>query len=81
MVLKLVLQPVLTGVLAFWVFRMPPLWSHAAVLLSALPIGTGPFMLAELYRREAAVTSRAILVSTVISLATVSLLVAWFGRV
>lgn len=80
-VLKLLLQPAVTGVLAFWVFPMPPLWSHSALLLSAMPIGTGPFMLAELYRREAAATSRAILISTVISLGTVSLLVAWFGSV
>jgi malonate transporter len=79
--LKLLLHPALTAALAFWVFPMPPLWSHAAILLSALPIGTGPFMLAELYGREAAVTSRAILVSTVLSVVTVSALVAWLGAV
>ena len=79
--LKLFLQPVVTGALAFFVFRMPPLWSHGALLLSALPIGTGPFMLAKLYDREAAVTSRAILYSTLISVVTISALVAWLGRV
>ncbi|RVR01195.1 AEC family transporter, partial [Enterobacter hormaechei] len=30
-----------------------PLLVHTAVLLAALPTGTGPFMLAEFYRREA----------------------------
>ena len=40
--------------------------------LAALPTGTGPFMLAELYRRDAQVTSRVILISTVVSLVTVS---------
>jgi predicted permease len=55
---------------------MPLLWAQTAILLSALPIGTGPFMLAKLYDREAAVTSRAILVSTVLSVVTVSALVA-----
>jgi malonate transporter and related proteins len=79
--LKLLLQPAITAVLAFWVFPMPALWSHSALLLSALPIGTGPFMLAKLYDREAAVTSRAILFSTVLSVVTISLLVAWFGAV
>jgi predicted permease len=49
------------------------------LLLSALPIGTGPFMLAKLYDREAAATSRAILLSTLLSLVTISLLVGWFG--
>ena len=37
-------------------------------------------MLAKLYDRAAAVTSRAILLSTVISLVTTSLLVAWIAR-
>jgi malonate transporter len=78
--LKLVLQPAVTGLLAYEVFGMPPLWSQAALLLSALPIGTGPFMLAKAYRRDATVTSGAILVSTILSVLTISLLVAWIGR-
>ncbi|MBV6304321.1 AEC family transporter [Candidimonas humi] len=76
--LKMLLQPAVTAALAYWVFDMPPMWAQAAVLLSALPIGTGPFMLAKLYDREAAVTSRAILISTVLSVASVSALVAVF---
>jgi len=75
--LKLLVHPAITAVLAFWVFNMPPIWSHAALLLSALPIGTGPFMLAKLYNREAAITSRAILVSSVLSVLSVSVLAAW----
>jgi predicted permease len=77
--LKLLVQPAITYILAFRVFTMPPLWAHVALLLSALPIGTGPFMLAKLYDREAAVTSRAILISTLLSVLTVSALVAWLG--
>jgi predicted permease len=77
--LKLLVQPGLTWVLAYRVFAMPPLWAEVALLISALPIGTGPFMLAKLYDREAAVTSRAILVSTLLSVGTVSALVAWLG--
>jgi len=78
--LKMLVQPLVTGVLVFAVFDLPRPWSTAALLLSALPIGTGPFMLAKLYDREAAVTSRAILLSTVVSLLTTSLLVAWMAR-
>ncbi|SAK68843.1 auxin efflux carrier [Caballeronia fortuita] len=70
--LKLVAQPLLTWCLAFHVFHLPPLWAKTAVILSALPTGTGPFMLAEFYRREGGVTSSAILFSTVISLVTVT---------
>jgi malonate transporter len=42
------------------------------VLLAALPTGTGPFMLAEFYQREANMTSRVILASTVVSVVTLS---------
>lgn len=74
--LKLLLHPLVTYVLAYWVFDMPPMWAATAVLLSALPVGTGPFMLAQLYQREPAVASRAILISTVLSLISVSVMVA-----
>lgn len=77
--LKLVLQPAVTAVLAYHVFEMPPLWARAAVLLSALPIGSGPFTLAKLYGLEAGVTSGAILLSHLASVLTVSLLVAWLA--
>jgi predicted permease len=69
---KLVVQPVLAWVLATAVFHLSPLLTHTAVLLAALPTGTGPFMLAEFYRREANVTSNVVLVSTVVSILTVS---------
>jgi malonate transporter len=69
---KLVLQPTVAWVLASGVFGLSPLLTHAAVLLAALPTGTGPFMLAELYGREADVTSNVVLVSTVASILTVS---------
>ena len=77
--LKLLVQPAATALLAFYIFDMPSLWSHAAVLLSALPIGSGPFTIAKLYGIEAGVTSGAILISHVVSVATVSILVAWLG--
>ncbi|KND55721.1 Auxin Efflux Carrier [Candidatus Paraburkholderia kirkii] len=72
--LKLLAQPLLTWWLAFHLFGLPPpLWSKTAVILSALPTGTGPFMLAEFYRREGGVTSGTILFSTMLSLVTVTL--------
>ncbi|HTK02295.1 MAG TPA: AEC family transporter [Bordetella sp.] len=74
---KLLVQPGVTALLAFGVFSMPPVWSWTAVLLSALPIGTGPFILAQLYGRDARVASRTILLSTLASVVTISALVAW----
>ncbi len=69
---KLVLQPVVTWILATAVFGLSPLLTHTAVLLAALPTGTGPFMLAEFYRREASITSNVVLASTVASVVTIS---------
>ena len=70
--LQLVLQPVVAWGLATRVFGLSPLLTHAAVLLAALPTGTGPFMLAEYYHREADITCGVVLVSTVASVVTVS---------
>jgi len=74
--LKLLLHPLLTWVLATQVFHVTPDITHAAVLLAALPTGTGPFMVAEFYRREASITSGTVLVSTILSLGTITLYIA-----
>ena len=76
---KLFLQPLLTWVLAYWVFAVPPALAAIAVVLAALPTGTGPFMLAEFYGRRAVVTSGTILLSTTGSILTLTLYLALAG--
>jgi malonate transporter and related proteins len=75
-VLKLLFQPAIAAALAFYVFPMPKMWVQAAVLLSALPIGSGIFTIAKTYERDTSVTSGAILVSHVASVVTLSFLIA-----
>ena len=75
--IKLLLQPALTGLIVWRFTSLPPMWTASAVLISALPTGTGPFMLAKLYDREAADISGTILVSTVLSIVIITLLVTW----
>jgi malonate transporter len=70
--LKLIAQPAITALCAYDLFRLPTATAAAAVLLAALPTGTGPFMVAEFYRREAVVTSGTIFFSTVASIATLT---------
>jgi malonate transporter and related proteins len=70
--LKLAVHPLLAYGLGRLLFDLPPLLLHTAVLMAALPTGTGPFMLAEFYRREADLTARVVLVSTVLSVISVS---------
>ena len=72
-VFKLVIQPLIVWYLAFQVFTMPPLWAKSAVILSALPTGTGPFMLAELYDKGGGIASRTIFLSTVLGIVTLSI--------
>jgi len=70
--LKLLVQPMATWLLAARVFHVSPVLTDTAVLMAALPTGTGPFMLAEFYRREAGITSRVVLISTILSVLTIT---------
>lgn len=73
---KLVVQPLVTlAMLA--VLPLTPPYAAAALIIAALPTGTGPFMVAELYAQEVTLASRAILVSTMLSLVSVTA-VAWW---
>jgi malonate transporter len=76
---KLFIHPLLTWVLAYWVFAVPPALAAMAVVLAALPTGTGPFMLAEFYGRRAVVTSGTILLSTIGSILTLTLYLSLAG--
>ena len=70
--LKLIAQPLLVWVFA-WIFGLERKAAAIAVLLTALPTGTGPFMLAEFYDREALLTGRVILKTTILSVATLAI--------
>jgi predicted permease len=72
--IKLIAQPALAWWIAARVFALPVPMVDMAVLLAALPTGTGPYMLAEFYEREAHITSQTILLSTLGSLVSLSLL-------
>jgi len=70
---KLLVQPLLAWFLAAKIFHLDPVWLRTAVLMAALPTGTGAFMLAEHYRRDATISSRVIVISTLLSIITISL--------
>ncbi len=78
--LKLIGQPLVTAICAYGIFRIGALPAAVAVLIAALPTGTGPFMVAEFYRREAFVTSGTILISTVVSVVTLTLCLLLIGH-
>lgn len=70
---KLLLHPLLTACLV-WALAVPQPWAAIAILIAALPTGTGPFMLAKLYDEGAGVAARTVLLTTLIASLTVPLL-------
>lgn len=75
MAMKLIGQPLATFGFVL-LLAVPAPWSTLAVLIAALPTGTGPFMVARLYDHEAAETAKVILFTTILSVATISGLIA-----
>jgi malonate transporter len=71
--LKLVGQPLATFALAV-ALGVPKIWAGAATVIAAMPTGTGPFMLAKLYERDAGPAARVILITTLLSVFTIPLL-------
>ncbi|MBS27761.1 MAG: transporter [Alphaproteobacteria bacterium] len=78
-VAKLVAHPLITWWLAVEVFALDFELTRGAVLMAALPTGALAFVVAQKYGVFVQRCSAAILVSTVVSIASVSALLAWFG--
>ncbi len=75
---KLIVHPTLVFILVSSLFPLSEPALLCVLLLSALPTGTGPFMVAEYYGRECSLTSDVILLSTLFSPITLALLVYTF---
>ena len=71
---KLVAMPLLTAGAILFLFPTDPLWATVAILSAALPIGSGPFVLAQAYGIYVRRTSTVMLVTTVLSVVTISVL-------
>jgi len=76
---KIILHPVATWLFATQVFALEFELVRGAVLMAALPTGALAFVIALKYGIFVQRCSAAILVSTVLSIVTVSMLLAWFG--
>lgn len=77
--LKLLVQPALTWALTVTLFPMDPFWTGSAIILAALPTGALTFVVAQQYQIYVDRTSSAILVSTVLSVVTLSALLALYA--
>ncbi|GGF46201.1 hypothetical protein GCM10011611_60830 [Aliidongia dinghuensis] len=77
--LKLAVQPAFAWLVAGPLLHLAPLPAAIAILLSALPTGTGPFILAEAYDTDRGPAAATILLTTVLSVLTVPVLLAVLG--
>lgn len=77
--LKLLVQPLVTWALAYHVLQMEPVWAASAVILAALPTGALVFVLAQKYDIYVQRSTAAIMVSTVTSVVTLSVLFIMLG--
>ena len=75
-VLKLLLHPLLMALLAFYVLSIDPFWAKIAVVCASLPLGATAFVLAQRYKLLEAETSTGAVISTVVSVVTVSIIMA-----
>jgi predicted permease len=76
--LKLVVNPLAAWVLAVHVFEMDAVWTAATVILSATPVGSTLFVLAQRYDVYVQRTAGVILLSTVFSVLTVSAVMVYY---
>lgn len=78
-VCKLVLHPIAVFLLATVVFDLPDLWASVGVMTAALPTGVNASVFANKYDATVAPVVTATLASTLVSIATVTLLIAFLG--
>jgi len=76
--LKMILLPLLVWLLAFFVFRLTPLWATVAVVTASLPVGINVSIFAHEYEACIAPVATATVISTVISIGSLTLLLSWF---
>jgi malonate transporter len=69
---KLIVHPLLVWAIAYHVFSMPPAYAGVATLFAAMPVGINSYLLAARYRTGEAAISSAIVLSTLVSIATIA---------
>ncbi len=77
--LKLIVHPVITFFLASEVFHLSPFWAASAVLLTAMPVGSTAYLIAQQYGVAERVSSASIAISTAASVITLTALMIYYG--
>jgi predicted permease len=69
-------MPAVAWVLAFWVFRLPPIAAGVVVLFAAMPAGANAYIFATRYQRVVNSASGAVALGTVLAAASAVALIA-----
>ena len=77
---KLLIQPALVAVFAFWLMPLEKTAAAVTVLCAALPVGANPLLFAQRYNVAERETTAAIVISTIAYGGTVIVLVALLTR-
>ncbi len=75
---KLAIHPLLTAYAILVVFPTDPLWAKVAIMSAALPIGSGPFVLAQAQGIYVRRTSTVMLITTVLSVLSITIFFVMF---
>ncbi|MBO9474607.1 AEC family transporter [Shimia sp. R10_1] len=77
---KLVLHPLFVAIAVLWILPIDPYSASVVIAAAALPVAGNVYMLAQHYGVAPHRASAAILFSTIASIATVSLVIAWVSQ-
>jgi hypothetical protein len=78
-ILSLVVRPALVWLLAAQVFGLPEPFIRAAVVMAVMPPGVNGYVFAALYDRAVGTAASAVILGTVLSLATITIWLALLG--
>ncbi|WP_158965202.1 AEC family transporter [Chachezhania sediminis] len=74
---KLVLHPVLVAISVLYIIPLDPFAAAIVISAAAMPVANNVFMLAQHYRIAPVRVSTSILISTIVSIVTLPLVIAW----
>lgn len=78
---KTMLSPFLVWLLIFQVFTVDTLWASTALLTSAMPVGISAYIFSQQYKVGEAAIATAILISTLVSIFTLSFIIAYLQAI
>ncbi len=77
--IKLVIHPLLIWIAMFHLFEVDDIWGRSAIIAAAMPVAVTVYILAQQYNTYIGRTSASILISTIISVATLTLILNQIG--